>query len=159
MDFAFPSPTFPERPSLTLTLPDSFGPVISPSALVAAADSASPEGFTANILVVATRVIADVTLDEMAADVREKTVAEYPNARVGDTEHLKISGLDALRTTMALQPAEVSFEVEQAQTVVFVATANPEIRDLLQVHATYAASSRDHYAALFDEAVRTLRVG
>jgi hypothetical protein len=159
MDFVFPSPTFPERPSITLVLPDSFAPVLSPNALLAAADRESPEGFTANIVVVSTRAIVDVTLDEMAADVRDKAVAEYPNARVGSTEHLRISDLDALRTLMALQPQDVDFEIEQAQTVVFVPSANPEIRDLVQVHATYASATRDHYAALFDEAVRTLRIG
>jgi len=158
MDFVFPSPMFPERPTLVLTLPDSFAPVISPNALVAAADRESPEGFTANILVVSTRAIVDVTLEEMAADVREKAVLEYPGARIGTTEHLKVSGLDALRTTLALQPSEVDFEVEQAQTVVFVDTAHPEIRDLLQIHASYAASTRDHYAALFDEVVRTVKI-
>ena len=158
MDLNYPSPQFPARPTIGLSLPDSFKPLISPSAIIGAVDTDSPEGFTSNIIVICTRVIVDVTLDEMAADVRDKTVAEYPAARASATEHFQISGRDALATVLALQPAGIDFEVEQFQTVVFVATANDEIRDLLQIHATYALSVREHYAPLFHDAVRSMTV-
>ena len=156
MDLSYPSSQFPARPSIALSLPDTFTPLISPTAIVAAVDTASPAGFTSNLLVICTRVIVDVTLEELAADVRDKTIAEYPTARSSSTERFVICGHDCLATVLALKPPDLPFEVEQLQTVVLVPSANPEIRDLLQVHATYAASARDPYASLFHDAVQAM---
>jgi hypothetical protein len=159
MDLAYPSATFPAHLPVTLSLPDTFEPVRSPDALLGAADTASPPPFTANIFVISSRVLSDATLDEMAAEVRDKTTAEYADARLSPTSHSLIGGVDALTTIAVLTPAGVDFEVEQIQTVLFVPTGNEAVRDLLQVHASYAADTRDTYAAVFATAITGLELG
>ena len=158
MDFEYPSTTFPARPSVAVTLPDSFEPLVSASVMLGARDTASPPYFFANLVVICTRVVNDMTLDETAADLRAKTSSEYPDARMSETEHAVISGLDALTTITAMRPANVGFDIEQTQTVIFVPTANVRVRDLLQLHASYAADTRDRYAGLFLDAVRSIRI-
>lgn len=158
MDFEYPSPTFPARPTVGITLPDTFEPLVSASVFIGARDRAAPPHFMANLIVICTRTVNDLTLDDVAADLRAKTVSEYPDARMTPTEHAAISGLDSLTTITAMTPPAIGFEIEQIQTVVFVATINPEVRDLLQIHASYATDTREQYAGLFLDAIRGTRI-
>ena len=157
MDFEYPSTTFPARPNVSFTLPDDFEPLVSASVLVGARDTtASP--FMANLIVICTRTVNDLTLDDVAADLRAKTAGEYPDARMTPTEHALVSGLDSLTTITAMTPPATGFEIEQIQTVVFVPTVNPEVRDLLQIHGSYAADTRDRFASLLLDAIRGMRI-
>jgi len=158
MDFEYPSPTFPARPTVGFTLPDTFEPLVSASVLVGARDTASAPHFMPNLIVISTRTVNDLTLDDIAADLRAKTASEYTDARMSPTEHTTIAGLDSLTTITAMTPPNVGFEIEQIQTVIFVATVNPEVRDLLQIHASYAADTREQYASLFLDAIRAMRI-
>jgi hypothetical protein len=158
MDIEHPSPTFPAQPTVGLTLPDSFEPLVSASVFLGAGDNESPPHFRANVLVICTRTVNEMTLDDTAADLRAKTATEYPDARMTPTDHLVISGFDSLTTITAMKPPTIGFEIEQIQTVIYVPTANVRVRDLLQVHASYAADTRDRYASLFLEAIRGLRI-
>jgi hypothetical protein len=158
MDIEYPSTTFPARPNVAVTLPDSFEPLVSASVFLGATDRQSPPHFRANLVVICTRTVNDMTLDETAADLRAKTASEFPDARMTETEHALISGFDSLTTITAMKPPAVGFDIEQTQTVIFVPTANVRVRDLLQIHASYASDTREHYAALFLEAVRSMRI-
>lgn len=158
MDFEYPSPTFPARPTVSISLPDTFEPILSASVLIGAGDTASPPEFRANLVVICTRTVNDMTLDDVAADLRAKTASEFADARMTPTEHAVISGFDSLTTITAMTPSNVGFEIEQTQTVIFVPTANDAVRDLLQIHASYATDTREQYAPLFLAALQAIRI-
>lgn len=159
MDLIYPSASFPPPPSLRLTVPDTWRPLPMPDAVVAAADPDSPPEFRVTILAVVTRIVrSDADLDALVTVAHRRTTAAFPSAALRRSEPAEIAGHPAVITAWTLQPEVSSFELFQAEALLVVPTAHPDIRDLIQLTGTCPSALADHYAAAFRGSMNSLRL-
>jgi len=149
---------FPAPPSLSLRCPDGWEPAFLANALVAARDTASPQGFDANVVVVATRLVDDsLGLDGLVADMHARTVADL-SGTMQQTSTSVLANREARLTAWLLEPAGTPFPLFQVEAALLVASSNDRISHLVQLHGTAPAGYAEHYGAIFRAIFDTLAI-
>lgn len=157
MDLIYPSASFPPPPSLRMTVPDGWQPLPMPDAVVAAADPDSPAGFRVTLLVVTTRVVrTDAGLDQLVASAHARTAAQFPSTTTKGSERAEIAGHDAVVTARTIATDRTPSLLFQAEAMLLVPTAHPDVRDLVQITGTCPADVADRYGAIFRAAMQSL---
>ncbi len=158
MDLSFPGTMFPAPPSLSLRCPYGWEPVLLANALVAARDTASPEGFDVNVVVVATRLVDDALgLDRLVDEMHARTVTDL-GGTMQQTSTATLAKRDARLTAWLLEPAASPFPLFQVEAALLVASSNPRISHLVQLHGTAPAGYAEHYGAIFRAIFDTLAI-
>lgn len=159
MDLTYPSATFPPPPSLRLTVPDTWQPLPMPDATVCAADPDSPPEFRVTMLAVVTRVVrSDAGLDALVETAHRRSTATFPSAVVRGSEQAEIAGYPAVVTAWTIRVDRAPFELFQAEALLVVPTAHPDVRDLIQLTGTCPSALADHYAAAFRASMDSLQL-
>ncbi len=160
MDLSFPGPMFPAPPSLSLRCPDSWEPLFLANALVAARDTASPEGFMVNVVVVTTRLIDDSLgrdLDHIVDEMHARTIVDLHGV-MQQTSTATLARREARMTAWLLEPAGSPFPLFQVEAALLVASSNDRISHLVQMHGTAPAGYAEHYGAIFRAIFDTLAI-
>lgn len=159
MDLIYPSATFPPPPSLRMTVPDTWQPLPMPDATVCAFDPDSPPEFRVTMLAVVTRVVrTDADLEALAAAAHRRTTNTFPSATVRGSETTEIAGYPAVVTAWTIRVDLAPFELFQAEALLVVPTAHPDVRDLVQLTGTCPSALADHYAAAFRASMHSLQL-
>lgn len=157
MDLTYPSGIFPPPPSMRMTVPDGWQPLPMPDAVIAAVDPDSPPEFRVSILVVVSRVVrTDADLDALVEAAHARTAAQFPSTTTKGSERADIAGHDAVVTARTMATDRAPFQLFQAEAMLVVPTAHPDVRDLVQVTGTCPAALADRYGAAFRASMQSL---
>lgn len=154
---SYPSDTAPALASISIDVPPGWSPMKVPDVLLAARAASDGATFCSNVTVSSQRLLDGVALADVEEELLTQLLATYPDLEEADRFAGEHRGLDA-------RVAEYAFTEPKAGTLLQIqglVLTNPRagFRDLVQLHATCAASRAVHEVDDLRSIFRTLRVG
>ena len=141
-NISYPSPQVPATRAFTLTAPDGWEVDSFPGAILVVAEPVS-DGFRANVLVDATRVGADTSLDTISVD-------DDPGEPILQDEQLTLDGVPARLIVRGMNSESWPKPLVRWQMITVAETSNPALRDLFMITATCEADDGAGYAEVFE---------
>jgi hypothetical protein len=156
MEFVSPSALSPAPPAMAFVLPPGWAQRPHASAAFFAVDGNSPDGFAVNLVVLATRVLTDSSLDELvtALDAAPGAAAMAPELQ--GRRHESVAGHDAVLSAFTLRSPSLPFPLFQTRAALLVPGGVPH---LVHAYATCPAASAERYAVVFRAIFAAMRVG
>lgn len=159
MELSYPSDTFPGPPALRMTFPDTWASHPVATATISAVDQGSTDDFGTNVVVVVSRILHDHPLEEMVTIMWSQTTASYPGAEQLSSSRGTTAGQPSATTVIALRPPDTPMPLAQVQTILFVPTADPDQRDLVQLHGTCNLDTLASEQTVFESIFASLTIG
>jgi len=158
MELSYPSDTFPGPPSLRMQFPASWIAHPATSTVISAVDQDSPGDFGTNVVAIVSRVLDEHTLEEMVRVMWAETIARYPGAQQLESRRATTAGQPSASAVIALRPPDTPVPIAQVQAILFIPTADPAQRDLVQLHGTCTLDVLPTYQPIFDAIFASLVV-
>ena len=154
MELTYPGAISPRPPAFRLQFPDGWQERPHATAVGFAVDTRSPAGFTVNVVVLVTRVLAQLSLealvDELRAGPTVRAMAPVEQGRRRDV----IDGQEAVLSAYTLTAPALPFPLFQAQMAILL--PGP-VSHLVHGYATCPAAVAESYAKTFRAIFASLR--